>query len=147
MRRSDLQDLKDFELLGQLDDTDREALAQEIVVREFDAGTRLFERGEPADSLLFVSEGSVRIQQEDGGDHALLKAGSCIGAFSLTGDVRRETRAETMERTRIFKLTRQGFDRLVGNAPRTACHLLQAILRDHQSLFYEAAQALKRDDR
>ena len=145
MRKSDLQDLKDFELLADLDDADREGLAQEIVVREFETGTRLFERGDPADALLFVTEGSVRIQRGEDGDFAEFPAGSWIGAFSLTGDVRRETRAETGERTRVFELTRQGFDRLVATEPRTACHLLQAILRDHQGLLHEAAQALERD--
>ena len=44
MRKSDLRELKGFLLLAELDDADREALAQEIVVREFETGTRLFER-------------------------------------------------------------------------------------------------------
>jgi len=146
MRSSDLRDLKDFELLAAFDDSDREALAQEIVVREFEAGARLFERGDLADSLLFVAEGSVRIQREEGAESAELAAGSCMGALALIGDALRETRAETSKCTRVFELKRQAFDRLVASEPRTACHLLQGILRDQQSLLYEAAQALERDD-
>ena len=143
MRRSDLRDLKRFELLTELGETDREVLAQELVVREIESGTRLFERGDPAHSLLLITEGSVKIQREEGGEIAELKAGSCIGALALAGGALRETRAETAERTRVFELPRQGFERLVVSEPRIACRLLQAILRDQLALLFEAAQALQ----
>lgn len=145
MRKSDFRDLKRFALLAELDDTDREVLAQELVVRELDEGARLFERGDPADSLLLVMEGSVRVRRGTSGDFADLPAGSCIGALSLAGEGLRETLADTTERTRLFELSRQGFERLVVTEPRTACRLLQAILRDQVAVTYEAAVALGAD--
>jgi len=134
-----------FELLAELDETDGEILAQELVVRELEPGKRLFERGEAAESLIFVIEGCVRIQREIGGAFAELEAGSCIGALALTGGVQRETWAETGEFSRVFELPRQGFERLVVSEPRTACRLLQAVLRDQLGILFEAAQALEAD--
>ncbi len=143
MRSSDLRDLKRFELLAELDDTDHQVLAQEFVVREIESETRLFELGDPSDALLLVMEGCVRIRSpKDGGEFADLFAGSCIGALSLTGFALHEARADTAERSTIFELSRQKFERLVVSEPRTACHLLQAILRDQVAILYEAAQAL-----
>ena len=145
MRKSDFRDLKRFALFAELDDTDREVLAQELIVRELDEGARLFERGDPADSLLLVMEGNVRVRRETGGEWADLAAGSCIGALSLVGGGLRETHADTTERTRLFELSRQAFERLVVTESRTACRLLQVILRDQVAVIYEAAVALGAD--
>lgn len=143
MRRSDLRDLKRFELLTELSDTDREVLAQELDVRELAAGKRLFEVGEPSDSLILVMDGCVRIRRPGGdGAFADLGPGSCIGALSLGGETQHETRADTTGPVKLFELSRHSFERLVVAEPRTACRLLQAILRDHVGLLYEAAQAL-----
>ena len=143
MRRSDFRDLKRFALLAELDETDREILAQELTVREPASGTRLFEQGDPSDSLLLVMEGCVRIRREGRGEFADIVAGSCLGALSLIGGALRETRADTTERTRLFELSRQGFEHLVVTEPRTACRLLQAVLRDQGAVLYEAALALE----
>jgi len=145
VRRSDFEDLKRFELLTQLDDTDREILAQELSVRELEPGTRLFEQGDAADSLLLLVEGSVRVSRRDGAEHADLVRGACLGGLSLAGETQRETSADTTQRTRLFVLSRQAFERLVVAEPRTACRLLQALLRDHVAVLYEAALALGAD--
>ena len=147
MRRSDFRDLKRFALLADLDDTDREVLAQELVVRELEMGARLFDRGDTSESLLLVMEGCVRVRSGSIGEFTDLTAGACIGALSLTGEGLRETRADTTERTRLFELSRQGFEHLVVTEPRTACRLLQVVLRDQVAILYEAAVALGAEGR
>jgi CRP-like cAMP-binding protein len=143
VRKSDLRDLKRFELLAELGETDREILAQELVVREMEPGTRLFERGDTAESLLFIMEGCVKIWRVVGGEFVELRGGACIGALALTGGTQREICAETGELTKVFELPLKGFEHLVVSEPRTACRLLQVILRDQTALFIEAAEALE----
>ncbi len=139
MRRSDLRDLKRFELLADFDDEDRRALSESLEVRELEAGESVFARGDSSDALVLIAEGCVRVRLAGCEAPGHLTDGASLGTLSPVCEGPREVDAEAASRTRLFVLRRERFAGLVDAEPRVACHLLQAILRDQARLLREAA--------
>ena len=123
-------DLKRFELLANLPEADRQAVAEEMETLELEAGTALFDEGEPGEGLLLVAEGGVRVESSRATSSVELGAGAAIGAFSLVVSGPRQARAETTSRSRILVLRRSAFRRFADAEPRAACRLLEAILQE-----------------
>ena len=124
-------ELEKFPLLAQLDDAEREAVADELEPLELAAGSPLFRAGEPADGALFVAEGRVRVHSSRAGLDAEFGAGEALGTLSLVVEGPREATAETLSPTRIWRLSRSGYRHLAEVAPAAACRLLEGILREY----------------
>lgn len=122
--------LEAFPLLVRLGIEERGVLVQALESLEVDAGTLLFDEGDPAEGLVLVAEGRVRVACRRTGEQAELGPGTSLGAFSLAVHGVREARAETTSRSRLLLLRRDAFERLVADAPRTACRLLEGVLAD-----------------
>jgi CRP/FNR family transcriptional regulator len=123
-------ELKGFPLLAQLDDAEREAVADELEPLDLAAGIPLFREGEPADGALFVAEGRVRVHSPRAGLDAEFGVGEALGTLSLVVDGPREATAETVSPARIWRLSRSAYRRLAEVAPAAACRLIEGILRD-----------------
>jgi CRP-like cAMP-binding protein len=134
---SDL-DLKRLTLLAELEESERQAVAEELEPLDLEAGTLLFEEGEQGEGLLFIVEGGVRVESFRTQRDVELGPGAALGAFSLVASGPREVRAETTSRTRILVLRRSSFRRFANAEPRAACRLLEAILRETSRLGREA---------
>lgn len=128
------EDLDAFPLLARLGSEEREALGDALEALEVDAGTLLFDEGDPAAGLVLVAEGRVRVACRRTGEQAELGPGASLGAFSLAGSGVREARAETTSRSRLLLLRRDAYERLVADAPRTACRLLEGVVADTAQL-------------
>jgi CRP-like cAMP-binding protein len=122
--------LEGLALLADLDAEEREAVAEWLEELCFEPGALLFAEGEPAEGLLLVAEGGVRVESSRHAERVELGPGAALGAFSLVASGPREARAETTSRTRLWQLSRSSFRRLADESPRAACRLLEAILRD-----------------
>jgi len=134
-----LAELKRFQLLAELDEAERDAIAEVLEQVELDPGVELFAVGEQSEGLCFVAAGGVRIDSGRVGATGLeLGPGAALGAWSLVTGGTREVRAETTSRSRILVLRRSTFRRFADEAPRAACRLLEAILRDTARLGREA---------
>lgn len=132
-------ELKRFQLLAELEDEEREAIVDVLEPVELDARVELFAAGEQSEGLCFVAEGGVRVESARVDGSALeLGPGAVLGALSLVSSGARETSAETTSRTRVYVLRRSSFRRFADEAPRAACRLLEAILRDTARLGREA---------
>lgn len=129
-------ELKRFQLLAELEEQEREAIAEVLELVELAEGVELYAAGEQGDGLCFVAEGGVRVERgrpsAAAGSAAWLELGpgAALGAFSLVTSGPREARAETTSRTRVLVLRRSAFRRFADAEPRAACRLLEAILRD-----------------
>ena len=134
---SDL-DLKRLTLLAELEEVERQAVAEELEPLDLEAGTLLFDEGEQGEGLLFIVEGGVRVESFRTQRGLDLGPGAALGAFSLVASGPREVRAETTSRTRILVLRRSSFRRFADAEPRAACRLLEAILRETSRLGREA---------
>lgn len=123
-----------FPLLARLGPLERQALGEELEILDVGPGTLLFEEGDPAEGLLLVAEGRVRVRSRRSAEAAELGAGAALGAFSLALRGVREARAETTSRSRLLLLRRDAYERLAASAPAAACRLLEGVIADTASL-------------
>jgi CRP-like cAMP-binding protein len=131
-----------FPLLEGLDPQDRAALAAELDCLEVGPGYRVYGEGDEGDCLLLVAEGRVRVASAAGGAVGEFGPGAMLGGLSLVLPGSRRTSVETLSRSRLFLLRRSAYERLVGSAPRAACRLVEALLREGAGLGDEALAAL-----
>jgi CRP-like cAMP-binding protein len=120
-----------FPLLASLGDDERAAVEDELEISTLEPGALLFSEGEPADAAFFVLSGRVRVHARRVGVGAELGPGEVLGTLSLVVDGPREASAETLSRTRVWRLGRASFRRLVEAEPKAACALLEAILSEY----------------
>jgi len=123
-------DLKRLTLLAELEDDERQAVAEQLEPLDLEPRTLIFDEGEQGEGLVFIAEGSVRVESFRAQRGVELGPGASLGAFSLVASGPREVRAETTSRTRILVLRRSSFRRFADAEPRAACRLLEAILRE-----------------
>jgi CRP-like cAMP-binding protein len=132
-------DLKRCQILAELEEEEREAVAEVLETVELEAGVELFAEGEQGEGLCFVVEGQVQVESlRTGGATLSLGPGSALGAFSLVTSGPREVRAQTTSPSRVWVLRRSAFRRFADEEPRAACRLLEALLRDVARLGREA---------
>jgi CRP-like cAMP-binding protein len=123
-------DLKRLTLLAELEEDEQRAVAEQLEPLDLEPGTLIFDEGEQGEGLVFVAEGSVRVESFRAQRGVELGPGASLGAFSLVASGPREVRAETTSRTRLLVLRRSAFRRFADTEPRAACRLLEAILRE-----------------
>ena len=132
-------ELKRFQLLAELEEEEREIVAEVLEPVELAEGVELFAAGEQSEGLCFIAAGGVRVESGRLGDSGLeLGPGAALGAFSLVTGGLREVQAVTTAATRVLVLRRSAFQRFADEEPRAACRLLEAILRDAARIGREA---------
>jgi cAMP-dependent protein kinase regulator len=80
-------------------------------------GQEIVRQGEPGDAFYAVRSGQVEVE-EDGRAVTVLGPGSFFGEVALLLDVPRTATVRARTPVRVFRLERDGFDRLVGDAFR-----------------------------
>ena len=88
----------------------------------------IFREGEEGDGLVLVAEGRVRIESRRGVDLGDLHGGCAFGGLSLLVLGKRECSVIALTDCQVLQLSRNAFRRLVEDAPRTACRLLEAVV-------------------
>jgi CRP-like cAMP-binding protein len=114
-------------LLAELEPDERAALAELLEEHRLPPGTVLFAEGDDASSVLFVASGSLKLERRRVGTVGTLGAGACVGGAALVAPGAREATCTALEPTRVLELDRSAFRRLVVDAPRAACRLLEAL--------------------
>jgi CRP-like cAMP-binding protein len=135
-------ELEGFPVLAGLGAEERREVAEELEWLSFDAGVAIFREGEPADGLLLLIEGRVRLVSRRAGCVGECGAGSSFGGLSLVSEGPREATGETLSHCRVLRLQREAYRRLVESAPRAACQLLEALLRDSAVVVRDALEAV-----
>lgn len=106
--------LRQCELFHSLSDSDLSTLAQICRSRHVDRGTLIFSRGEPADSMMLVYSGRVRISSvsTEGREVILneITTGQSFGEIALLDRSERTADATTVEDTRLLVLYRREFE-------------------------------------
>ena len=126
--------LKVFSLLAELTDEDREALADVVEERVLRAGRRIFSEGTEAEGLVLVESGTLRIESRRSGTSEAVEAPLALGALSLVAVGPRECTVFAESECTVLMLPRTAYRRLVDDAPRTACRLLEGIVDDAAAL-------------
>lgn len=98
------------------------------------AGTTLFRRGEPGDSMYLVRSGSMGIfgaPVEGHGDAprliGLVRPGETVGEMGLISGAPRSATVSAIRDTELLKLSKPGFDFLLENYPAFSAGLIQLL--------------------
>lgn len=122
--------LERFALLAGLSESERRVLSERLDWLDVERGALLFEEGDPADALLLVLEGRIRLSSARRHADGELGPGSTIGALSIVVEGPRESTARTRSSCRLLRLSRAGFESLRVSDPQVACKLLEGIVRE-----------------
>jgi CRP-like cAMP-binding protein len=127
---SEVAELKSFALLAELSEDERELLAELLERHSFDDGEQVFAEGQESEGLVLVEQGALLLSAKRAGALGQLVAGESLGAVSLVTVGPREATAVASGATRIAVLSRESFRRLIEDAPRGACRILEGALSD-----------------
>lgn len=118
-------------LFGRLDRAARAALADDMELVSLAAGERLFQQGDPGDSLYVVERGllEVSIQDASGLTQVLdrLDAGSTVGEMALLTGQPRTAEVTAVVDSRLLRISKTGFDHLAAINPGIASGFAMAI--------------------
>jgi CRP-like cAMP-binding protein len=123
-----------FELLARLGEKERRDLAEQLEWLSFEAGATVFREGEPADGLMLLFDGEVRLTSSRADGEGTWGPGASFGAISLVVAGERHACVEARTPCRILRLDREGFQRLASASPRAACQLMEGIVRESADL-------------
>ncbi|CAN5482126.1 hypothetical protein BH20VER3_BH20VER3_19030 [soil metagenome] len=118
-------------LFRALDEAAADELCALLTVRDVEAGTALFQRGEPGDSMYLVEEGHVRISLKDADGHdttlAEMGDGDFFGEMSLLDGEPRSADATATTDCRLAVLPRADFRAFLRKNPDIALGILTAL--------------------
>ena len=130
---SNAEMLAEVPFFALLDDQERATLAERIEVVTVEAGTTLFNRGDPGDSLYVVKRGEVEIWvKNDQGEKLVLeraRTGDFFGEISLLDGGARTATAVVTEELEALVVDRGDLDELFRLRPAAAMELLTAAGR------------------
>ncbi|MEO8438741.1 MAG: DUF1003 domain-containing protein [Spartobacteria bacterium] len=123
--------LRSVPLFRALDDMAASELCSLLTTRDVTAGTPLFHRGEPGDSMYVVENGRVRISIKDADGHdatlAEMAAGDFFGEMSLLDGNARSADATASVDSRLAVLSRADFRSFLRKNPDIALGILTAL--------------------
>jgi CRP-like cAMP-binding protein len=109
-------------------------MAAALEMRQFDAGTILFHKGDPGDEMFIVQEGSVAIYEPSEDEPSkerplrIFRAGETFGEMALIDFQPRTLSARAMQPTQTLVLSGNEFRRLLGDPTMTTA--VMASLND-----------------
>jgi len=122
-----------FVFLDFLDEAEGRLVASLLNEKTISAGEVLFNYGDPAAVLYFLSQGRLSVHKFTGFQEkmqviALLDPGAIVGETALVQDYVRHTRVVAIEDCRLYGLHREDFAALKDQSGALACRFLEHIL-------------------
>ena len=121
--------IKEIPLLSSLSNEEMEKLTEEVMIRDYKKGDRIFRRGDKADGLFIVCSGKMKITKtlSDGREQILYiySPGDFIGAFNLLKADRFEFDATAIQPTRMSILKKGSFDAVILRNPEMTLKVLE----------------------
>ncbi|MBM4133436.1 MAG: cyclic nucleotide-binding domain-containing protein [Nitrospira sp.] len=113
--------LASVELFRGLDQPTLRKLESEMTPVHVSAGEVLFRRGDPADSLYLVADGSLQVvfKRADDTEQVLgqIGIGGCLGEIALLANQPRSATVRAIMPSELLRLTKAGFDRFLVQHP------------------------------
>jgi len=129
----DVSFLSQIQLFTQLDDDERNVLAQQMAERTVTAGEALFRLGDAGDSMFIVKEGAVELFVKDTAGQKIVlhtaRPGDFFGELSLLDGGSRTASATVLETTTLLVLDREDLLQLFRKRPDAALDMLAAMGR------------------
>lgn len=125
------QFLRSVPLFARMSEEQLARVAKVCVERTIDKGSTIFFENDPGDALYLIADGHIRIYRvaEDGREKTLtlLSGGEYFGEMSLFDMQPRSAIAEAVEKSRVFVMHRDEFDRLLDAEPSIARAVIQGL--------------------
>jgi CRP/FNR family cyclic AMP-dependent transcriptional regulator len=123
--------LRRSSLLGTLDEEDLVRLARRSRLRRYRRGQVLFTEGDPADAVLIVAEGRLKVLviADDGREHVvnIAEVGDTIGELALADAGPRSATVEALDETVVMVVDRAVVEEMIRERPVVAQKLLRAL--------------------
>lgn len=139
-------DHKQFALLADFREDDRDALLELLEPQKLATGRKLFREGSESEGLIFLAAGVVEITCNRSDETAELRPGAVFGALSMMAAGTHEATVSTLETCEVWRLPRENWMRLVEDYPRTACRLTEAILAETVGMMRDVLDAVGDSD-
>ena len=127
----DVRKFADIEFFEHLTDDDREILAAVVDAHELAAGAKLFQAGEPGESLFVVRSGEIEISIKDTAGQKIVltvaRKGDIFGELALLDSGARTATAVALEESELLELDRDDLLVLFKGNPASALRLLAAM--------------------
>ena len=136
----------EYEVLSNLNDTDRAHVLQRCTSRDFARGDVILREGEPGEHFHLIESGRVSLHVATlTGETAmlsLLRAGQAFGELALVGDRPRTATVVALEQVRILAMSRAVFDELRRDHPVVDRMLVEILASRVDRLSRELTEAL-----
>ena len=141
-------DLKQFGLLAEFSEDERESLAELLEKCELPDGKSAFREGSEGEGLVLLETGRLKLKsRRTGGIVGTLEAWEYLGAASLFALGKREVTALADGPCTIWMLSRSSLSRLLEDSPRAAFRLAEAVARELGTLMRGGLDTLVENDR
>lgn len=125
--------LKSVPFFARLSESEIDALAGKLIVRNFSPDQIIFHLGDPAGLLYIITAGKVKISYSspEGQEAvlAILGSGDFFGELALLDDSPRSATAEAIEAAETLTLHRDEFLEYIDSNPAFARHVLNVLAR------------------
>ena len=139
--------LKQFVLLAEFSEEEREALADLLEERTLPDGKSAFREGAEAEGMVLLTEGRLKLKSKRTGSVlGVLEAPAHLGAVSLFAFGKREVTALADGGATIHMLPRTGLPRLADDSPRAAFRLAEAVAAELAGLVRNGLDVLAEHD-
>jgi len=132
-RRQVRRALEDSDILSGLEPHILETLIAKGHLREVTAGTQLFARNDPGESIMVVLDGRIKISNvsADGREAVLnfINPGEVLGEISVLDGLERSADATAIALTELFQLQRRDLIQLMTSEPSIAILLIELLCR------------------
>ncbi|MCT8978767.1 Crp/Fnr family transcriptional regulator [Clostridium sp. CX1] len=122
---------KKVSIFSTLQDEQLKEIADMVIHRKYKKGQTIFFEGDISDKLYIVNRGKVKIFRytKEGKEQILyiLSDGDFIGELSLLKKGKLEFNGEALEDTAICMLTKEDFDRILGDNPNITLKILEVV--------------------
>lgn len=144
-----LWQLKQFDLLSQLNEDQLEELSQWIKDRSFRKGEPIYLPGEPSESVYFLKEGKVKLSYPgpEGKEFtvSILEEGEPFGEMSVVGEEDRSLKAEALEDSVLCTVSKRDFLHFADQTPELSLKVAKKIGQQRREIQNSLADLLFKD--
>jgi len=141
------EDLKQFALMAEFSEEEREFLAELLEKRALLNAKSAFREGSEGEGLVLLESGKLKLKsRRTGSVVGMLEAPAHLGATSLFALGKREVTALADGPCTIWTLSRSSFSRLLDDSPRAAFRLAEAVAGELVALMREGLDTLVEKD-
>jgi CRP/FNR family cyclic AMP-dependent transcriptional regulator len=128
-----LEGLSKSKLAVELNDDERQVLAQAMTHRDLKQGEILVQEGSEDDHLYVVTTGSLGVVKAAGTDNELtlnvIRPGDVVGELSFLDGATRYASLLALSDTQVLGLSRDALEGLLETRPKVVYHVMRAIVR------------------